>query len=179
MRLLIAYRSAIADQAQKYRQDTNRRDWVKRKNESKIVEITYIPKRILYRAMPRCLFCCSINYIAAHEIRPLRKQAPRKTYDILQTFWKPMNKNVTKWTKDDQVVKRSKSQVIIDRKIHTYLHVRTVEYLHLGTVGPLNYWDSYRYVVTLIDISKGWPEAWAVIRLEACPHFIIYNRNCS
>lgn len=82
-------------------------------------------------------------------------------------FWREMNKDVTKWTKSCLNCQKSKVQRHTITPIGKYVHSNRFEHLHMDIVGPLTYCNGYRYVVTMMDRSTGWPEAYPVKNITA------------
>jgi hypothetical protein len=105
-------------------------------------------------------------YKAIHEIS---HPSIRATRNMIRDryFWKSMNKDVAKWTRSCLSCQKSKVQRHTISPYSNFVHSNRFEHLHMDIVGPLSYCDGYRYIVTMVDRSTGWPEAYPVKDITA------------
>lgn len=98
---------------------------------------------------------------AIHEIS---HPSIRATRNMIRErfFWKCMNKDVTIWTKTCLNCQKSKVQRHTIAPHGKFINSNRFEHLHMDIVGPLSYCEGYRYIVTMMDRSTGWPEAYPV-----------------
>lgn len=100
-------------------------------------------------------------YKAVHEIS---HPSIRTTRNMMRDryFWMSMNKDVTEWTRTCLNCQKSKVQRHTISPAGKFIHSNRFDHLHVDIVGPLSYCDGYRYIVTMMDRSTGWPEAYPV-----------------
>lgn len=96
---------------------------------------------------------------AVHEMSHPGMRATRRLMQD-RYIWKGMNKDVTQWTKACIECQKSKVHRHTTAPYGTFRNTDRFQHLHMDIVGPLTYCSGYRYIVTMIDRSTGWPEAY-------------------
>lgn len=73
-------------------------------------------------------------------------------------FWRSMNKDVNNWTRSCIDCQKSKVQRHTVSPLSSFPTSDRFQHLHVDIVGPLPYCQGYRYLLTMIDRTTGWPE---------------------
>lgn len=94
---------------------------------------------------------------AIHGISHSGTRATRKMITE-RYFWKSMNTDINKWTKACIDCQKSKIQRHTKSPLSSFPSSNRFEHLHIDIVGPLQYCQGYRYMLTIIDRATGWPE---------------------
>lgn len=83
-------------------------------------------------------------------------------------FWPNMDKDITKWARACPQCQKVKITRHTISGVGKFERVDRFQHLHIDIVGPLTTTaDGYRYCVTMIDRTTGWPEAVPVQNITA------------